>query len=156
MGGRLTVILFFIDYHHFLHHISRLDLVDDFKSFIHFAETGVVAVEVFGVVAVVADEKLRSAGIAARVCHRQYAAVVVLIVAGKFTVDFVARAAGAIAVGAAALDDEVGDDPVEREAVVKAFVGKVNEVLNSVGSVLFEELDLHDALFGVDFSYLHG
>lgn len=142
--------------HHFLHNIPRSDLVNDFQSFIHLTKTGVVAVEVFGVVAVVADEELGAAGVAARVGHGKYAAVMVLVIAGEFAVDFVARPPRAVAVGAAALDHEVGYDAVKGEAIIKALVREVDEVLDGVGSVFLEEPDLHNALLGVDFCDLHG
>lgn len=39
-----------------------------------------------------------------------------------------ARAASAVAVGATALGDKAGDDPVEAQAVVKAFADELGEV----------------------------
>ena len=54
-------------------------------------------------------------------------------VGGKLALDGVLRAAGAVAVGVAALHHEPGDDAVERQAVIKAGVGKVHEVLHSDG-----------------------
>ena len=54
----------------------------------------------------------------------------------------VAGAAGAVALGAAALHHEVRDDAVEAEAVVEALLGQRDEVLDGLGRVLREELEV--------------
>src|SRR5947199_198140 len=53
----------------------------------------------------------------------------------------VARAAGAVALRAGALHDEVGHDAVEVEAVVEALLGQGDEVLDGLGRVVREELE---------------
>ena len=87
------------------------------------------------------DEELRAAGVFAGVGHAEGAALVVLVAAAGFAVDFVAGAAGAghafgagAGVGAAALNHEVGDDAVKFQAVVVAFLGQVDEVLDGLGA----------------------
>ena len=42
----------------FFHHIILSDFFNYIKSFVHFAEHGVIAVEVLGVITIVTDEKL--------------------------------------------------------------------------------------------------
>ena len=51
--------------------------------------------------------------------------IVLEAVVGKLALDAVARAAHAVAVGAAALDHKALDDPVEDQAVIKALVHQV-------------------------------
>ena len=68
-----------------------------------------------------ADKKLRAAGVWATVGHRNNAPVVVLLRRFCFALYSVARAAGAIAIGAAALYHKIRYHPVEFEAVVKAI-----------------------------------
>src|SRR5439155_26300061 len=55
--------------------------------------------------------------------------------------DRVAGTAGAVAFGAAALDDEVRDDAVEGEPVVEPPLGERHEVRDGLWRVLWEELD---------------
>ena len=141
--------------HNLLHDIALADLVDDVETFDDFAEYGVVTVEVGGVLAAVADEKLGATGVAAGVGHGQYAAVVILVIARQFAVDLIAGAAIADAIGAAALDHEIGDDTVKGQAIIKALFSEGNEVFNSIGGIFFKEVDLHNALFGVNFGYFH-
>ena len=50
-------LLLFVD-GHFFHLITLFNLVDDFDAFNHFAEAGMVSVEVCRIVAAVANEKL--------------------------------------------------------------------------------------------------
>ena len=54
-------------------------------------------------------------------------------VGGKFALDGILRAAGAVAVGVAALHHEPGDDAVEGQAVVKPIIGQIHEVLDGDG-----------------------
>ena len=64
------------------------------------------------------DEELRAVGVRAGVGHRERAADDLVVV--ELVLEGVARAAGAGALGAAALDHEVGDHAVEGEPVVEA------------------------------------
>lgn len=64
-------------------------------------------------------------------------------VGGKFTVDFIAGAASAVALGAAALDHEAGDHPVESQAVIEALVGQGDEVMDGVGRFVREQFGGH-------------
>ena len=77
--------------------VAGTDVVDDIEALDNLAEAGVHAVEVLGVLAVVADEELRAAGILATVGHRHYAAVVVLAWGRGLALDSPARTAGTIA-----------------------------------------------------------
>src|SRR5215470_6393497 len=120
------------------HLVALLDAVDELHAGHDLAEHGVLAVEVRG--RAVADVELaagRVGVLAAR--HRHGATHVLLLV--ELRLDRVARAAGAVALRAAALHDEVGHDPVEVEAVVEALLRQGDEVLDGLRRVLREELD---------------
>ena len=100
------------------------------------------------------DEELAAVGVRPRVRHREGApddAVLVLLV-----LELVAGAAGAVPARAAALDHEVGDDTVERDAVVEALTCELREVLDRLGGVVVEELDRDGALCSVDRGVSHG
>ena len=137
------------------HNVAGPDLVNHFEAFINLTEAGMVAVQMGGILTGMADEKLGSARITAGVCHRKYAAVVELVVAGQFTFNLIARTAAACSVGASALNDEVGDYAVEGQAIVKIVFRQIDEVGYSVGGIFFEEHDLHNAFGGVDFGDAH-
>ena len=73
---------------------------------------------------------------------------VVDAVGGKFALDAPARAAGAVPQRAAALDHETADDAVEGQAVVKALIDQLLEVLTGEGGSLLVQLDVdHAAVF---------
>src|SRR5256885_1929797 len=74
--------------------------------------------------------------------HRDRAPQVLLLV--ELRLDLVAGAAGAVALRAAALHDEVGDDPVERQPVVEALLGERDEVLDGLRRV--RRVELHPDL----------
>src|SRR4029079_541455 len=61
-----------------------------------------------------------------------------------------ALATRAVTFGIAALNHEPLDDSVEREAVIVAVLGEKPEVLDGLGLLLREELDLEGALARVD------
>src|SRR5262249_18005139 len=127
-----------LDDGHRLHPVALLDAVDVLHAAHHLAEDGVVAVEVWR--RAVGDVELAPRGVgmlAAR--HRQRAAHVLPL--AELGLDRVARAAGAVALGIAALDDEVRHDAVEGEVVVKTLLGQRDEVLDGLGCILRVELD---------------
>lgn len=74
---------------------------------------------------------------------------------GGFIGELVAWAAGAGALGAAALDHEICDDAVEVQAVVEAFVDEFNEVGDGLGGGVRVEFDLDVALAGFESCNLH-
>ena len=100
------------------------------------AEGGVLTVQMGRVL--VHDEEL-AAGAVRRLGagHGQHAPgvaqVVVEAVGLELALDAVARAAHAVAVGAAALDHKAGNDPVEDQAVVEAGIGQRDEVIHALG-----------------------
>ena len=103
------------------------------------AESGIVAVQVRSVI--VHDEEL--AGSTVRVIgtgHGQDTALmldrVVHAVGGEFALDVCSAVAGAVTEGTSALGHESGDDSVEGQTVVEAFVHKAKEVFNGNGSGL--------------------
>jgi hypothetical protein len=147
--------LYFKDYH-FFHYITLTNLIDHLKTFVNFPEDGMVAVEVFGVFAAVADEELGASGVSAGVGHGENATVVVLITAVQLALDLVARTSVTNTVRTAALDHKIRYDAVENKAVVKIMLGEVGKVLHGLGGIFFKEFDFHDALFGMDFCDLHG
>ena len=68
--------------------------------------------------------------------------VVLYAVGSKFALDVPARAAGTVALGTAALNHEAGDDTVERQAVIKALLHQLFEVLAGDRGNLRIQLDL--------------
>src|SRR5690242_8204740 len=98
--------------------IVAADAVDDLLILgpDHRAEHRVLAVEPRR--RAVRDEELAAVRAGPRVRHREDAGLVVLEPADELVAELVARAAAAVAVRAAALDHEIGDHAVEREAVV--------------------------------------
>jgi hypothetical protein len=138
------------------HLIPLPDGIDYVQAFHHPSKAGMVTVEVRRVFAAVANEKLRTARITSGVSHGKHAPVVVLITAGEFAVDFITGSAGTRTGRITALYDEVGDYPVKGEAVVEAFFGQRNKILNGFGRIGIEELDFHHPFIGMDFAGCHG
>ena len=135
--------------------VTGSNRVDHFETLHNLAEAGVVSVEVRGVLAAVADEELRTTGIATSMRHREDAAIVLLVSTRNLALDLVARAAGACALRATALDDEIRDHAVKGESVVEALRGEVTEVLHGVWGVGVVELDVHVAPYGLDDGFRH-
>src|SRR5690242_14394815 len=120
------------------HAIALLDAIDLVHAGDDLAEHGVVVVQVRR--GAIGDVELaaRRVGVLAA-GHRHRAADVLLLV--ELRLDLVARPAGPVTLGAAALDDEVGDHAMEAEAVVEALLGQRDEVLDGFRRVLRIELD---------------
>jgi hypothetical protein len=109
----------------------------------------VVTVQVGGVVSTVAYEKLGTAGVATGMCHRQYAAIVVLVVAIQLALDGVTRSPGTCAIGASALDHKVRDHPMKSETVVKALFGQFHKIGYGFWGILLVKLYFHYTFTGV-------
>ena len=102
------------------------------------------------------DEELAAGGVGGHGAgHGQHAPVVDQVVleavSGELPLDGVAGAAHAGAVGAAALDHEAGDNPVEDQAVVVALLDQADEIVDRVGGHVGVELRLHDAAVPMGF-----
>src|SRR4051812_24844282 len=80
---------------HGVHDVVLLDLLHDVDALIDFAEYGVHAVEVAGVVLTQHHEELAAARVLTGVSHRESADFVLLRIAGGFALDLVARSSGA-------------------------------------------------------------
>ena len=65
------------------------------------------------------NEKLAPVGSRTRIRHGKAARTVVAKAGVKLVLEAITRAAGARALGATALNHEVGDDAVEAQAIVK-------------------------------------
>jgi hypothetical protein len=142
---------------YFSHHVACAEFVDHVQPVHHFAEDGVVAVEMRRVLPRVTNEELRTAGVAPCVRHRQHAPVVVLVFAVEFALDLIARPAGASAGRVAALHDEVWNHAVELNAVVKARFRELYKVSDRVRGVFFKKIYGHHALGGMNLNLLlHG
>ena len=120
----------------------------------HLAKGGVLAVQVLGVG--VHDEELASRGVGGGgTGHAEDAPLMLEVVfhavEEELSLDAVARAAHAGALGAAALDHEAGDAPVEDQAVVVVVACQVDEVVNALGSLVGVQLALdHTSVFHGD------
>ena len=135
--------------------VARADVIDHIDTLDNLTEAGVHAIEVLCVHTVMADEELRTAGIWATMSHREHATVVILTLGACLTGDGVTWASCAVALGAATLDDKVGDDTVEGKGVVEAALGKFYKIGNSDGRLLLVELHLHITLLGRDDCVFH-
>ena len=138
----------------FFHLVALADGVDDFLRVLdHFAEDRVLVVEPGR--GDVRDEELRAVRVGAGVGHREDAGAAVLEVFVELVFERVAGAAGAGAFGAAGLDHEVGDDAVEREAVVEAVFGELLEVGDGFRCFVVVELEADVAVLGFDRGGFH-
>ena len=101
----------------------------------HLAESGVLAVQVLGIL--VHDEELAACGVrGGGPGHAQHTALMLQViphtVEEKLTLDAVAGAAHAGAVGAAALDHKAGNNPVEDQTVIVVVITQVDKVVNAL------------------------
>src|SRR6267142_549362 len=120
-----------------LHLVALLDAVHVLHAGDDLAEDRVVAVEMRR--GAVTDVELAAGRVGMLAPgHRHRAAHVLLLV--ELRLDLIAGAAGAVALGAAALHDEIRDDPVELQPVVEALLGERDEVLDGLRRVLRVEL----------------
>ena len=110
----------------------------------------VAAVEVLRILAVVADEELRTARVLACMGHRQHSAVVVLARSRSLALDGIAGTARTVAARAAALDDEIGNNAVEREPVVEIVRGQLDEVGHGAGRFMGVQFGFHRPFLGGD------
>src|SRR5690554_923755 len=88
-------------------------------------------------------------------CHRQYASIVVLVVAIQLALDGVTRSPGTCPVGASALDHKVRNHAMECQSVVKPTLGQLHEIGHRLGGILLIKLDLHHPFIGVYLSCKH-
>ena len=112
------------------------DLIGKFHAGEHLAKSGIGAVQMGGIAG--HDEELAAGGIGHHgTGHGKHAVGmlqgVIHAVLGKFALDGIAGAADADALGAAALNHEAGDDPVENEAVIEAAVGQGGKIAHGLG-----------------------
>lgn len=96
-----------------------MNSVDDFDSLEDLTEEGVFSIEPRG--GGTGDKELAAVGIGAAVSHGEFTFGVV----GKFRTEFIIEgvtwATGAVSEGAAGLDDEVTDDAMEAQFIVKSY-----------------------------------
>src|SRR5690606_14255152 len=142
---------FFVD-DDFLHNVACANCIDHIKPFYDLAKNGVVSIEVFGVLAVMANKELGSSCIAAGMCHRQYATIVILIVACQLAVNGISGATISNSVRATTLNNEVWNYAVESKPVVKSFLRKCYKIFDGVRRIFLKEFNLHYAFFCVNFS----
>ena len=158
----MTIKTLFLFNSYFFNLASLTNLVEHVQSFYNSTEASVLAVEVLGVFAGKADEKLRTASVTSCVCHRENSAVVVLIATVEVAFDFLARStcsdswvAKVARERASALNYEFRDYAMEAQSVVKAFFGQFNEICHRIWCVVEIEVHLHGADFGFDFCDFH-
>lgn len=137
------------------HHIALTNLIDDIQTLDHFPEHSVISVQMACGAPRMADEELRTTGVASGMSHGQDATVVILVVAAEFAFDCVARTSVADPVWASALYHEIWYHPVKCQTIVKPFFRKGDEVLYGVGRVFLKETDLHDTLVGMYLCCFH-
>jgi len=119
---------------YFCHRITLPNCIDDVLSADHLAEDGVLAVEVW--LRRVRDEELTAVGIRPCVGHRDYTGIVSQRVAFDFVLELVTGTAPAGACGVASLNHEVADYAVKGYAVIEAFSGQKDEVVDRFRGIL--------------------
>src|SRR6058998_2625992 len=127
---------------HRLHLVALLDVVHDVHARGDLAEDGVLAVEEMGRGQRDVELAARRIGILATGHGHRSAHVLLLVELG---LDLVARSSRAVALGIATLHHETRLHTMEDEPVVEALLGKRDEVLDGLGRVVGEKLDLDDA-----------
>src|SRR5215813_5601869 len=136
-----------VDDLHGLHLVALLDVVHNVHARDDLAEDGVLAVE--EVRGGEGDVELAPRGIGILAPgHGDHPAIVLLLV--ELRLDLVTRPPRAVALGITALHHEAGLHAMEGEPVVEALLGEGDEVLDRLGRIGGEELDLDDA------ALLHG
>ena len=130
------------------------DAVNNFHTLGYLAESGILAVKIGS--GFVHDEELAACGVGIHCAsHGENAGSVLEVifetVGGEFALDAVAGATHAVAVGAAALNHETGNDTMEDLVIIETLIDEGDEVVNSVGSEFGIELSLDDvAVFHFD------
>src|SRR5512133_3141810 len=133
--------------------LRRADALDHVLTAGDLAEDRVLAVQPRALVSG-DDEELRPVGVRSCVGHGKRAADDLVIV--DLVLELIARTARAGALGAAALDHEVGDDAVEDQPVVEALAGELLEVADCLRGVLVEQLEGDLAFAGLHHGLGHG
>ena len=100
------------------------------------------------------DEELRPVGVRTGVRHRERTADDLVVV--ELVLERVARAAATGAGRVTGLDHEVRDHAVEDDAVVEPVARELDEVVDRLGRVVVEELELDRAMVGVHRCVAHG
>ena len=124
------------------------DGIHNFHAGSDFAEGGVLAVQMFGIL--MHNEELTACrvggGGASHTQNTPFVAKLILYtVEEKLALDAVAGAAHAGAIGATALDHKAGNDPVEDQAIIVVMIAQVDEVIHALGRGLGIEFTLDDA-----------
>src|SRR5215204_1355672 len=132
--------------------LCALDRVDGLHARGDLTEDGVLAVEPGSRVGG-HDEELAAVRVGPRVGHREGAADDLVLV--DLVLELVAGAAGAGALRTAALNHEVADHAVEDQPVVVAVLRELHEVVDGLGCVLGEQLQLNLAVVGVHGGLAH-
>src|SRR5262245_48719166 len=89
----------------------------------------------------VRNKELRAIGIASGICHRQNTRFIMLEGQGTpLIIKLVTRTSSTSPGGVAALDHKAVNDAVERGVIVEAVAGQKDEIIDSDGSLLSEQL----------------
>src|SRR5438105_4696193 len=115
------------------------DFPYDIQSFGYFSKHRMSSVEVRG--RSKSDEELATVGVWTGVRHREDSFGVVLELGMDFIGECITGAAAACACRVAALDHESIDHAVKDDSVVEVFFCELDEIRNSVGRLLLEELN---------------
>ena len=127
--------------------VSGTNVIYNFDALNHFAETGVAAIEVLGVLTVETNEELRATCVLACMRHGENASVMILARSRGFALDAIAWPAGSVTARTSALNDKIGNDTVESESVIEVVVGQIDEIGHRSGCFSRIEFGFHVALF---------
>jgi hypothetical protein len=103
----------FLNNYHLFNFIPLTNRIDNFQALINLAKTSMLTVEMLGMFSVEANEKLRPAGISSCMSHRQYTAIVILVSAGKLTLNRISGATRSGAFGTTSLNNKARDNPMK-------------------------------------------
>jgi hypothetical protein len=140
---------------HFQDLIPLANIIDHIEAFHHFAEAGMVAIQVGRILAAVANEELGATRITAGMCHREHPPVVILIIPIQFAVDGIAGATSARPGRVTALDHEIRDHAMEGDAIVEAVFGEFHKISDGIRCILIIEFHLHIAFLGLYGCFCH-
>ena len=141
---------------HGVYHVAPSDLVDDLlRGGVHdLSEDGVFSIKPG--TRHMRDEELRSVGVWPGVSHGKHPRFgMAQLQSRRFIGEGVAGPTGAGALRATALDHEVVDNAVERQAIVEALLSKLDKVRDGLGSLGLEKLEDNIPFVGVDCGNSH-
>lgn len=134
------------------HYITLPNPVYHIHALSHLPEHGVHAVKMG--LRGMGDKELAAAGILSGMGHGECTCQVFPPV--DLALYGISGTACAVTFGAAALDDEIGDDPMKGETIVESFINEFYKVCDRVGCVFIEQFQYDVSPAGFYNCFFHG